>query len=131
MLNWYTSDFTTVEVEHHARKAGKSGYTFRKLFSIHFKTMINYSVLPLKAIIYGGITISILSFLTGSYFIWKKLMFNVPLGYTSLIVAILFSSGLIILGIGFIGLYIHKLYEFNLRKPNYFVNKILTATDDH
>jgi glycosyltransferase involved in cell wall biosynthesis len=131
LLNWYTSDFTTVEVEHHPRKVGKSGYTFRKLFSIHFKTMINYSVLPLKGIIYGGIIISFLSFLAGSYFIWKKLMFNVPLGYTSLIVAILFSSGLIILGIGFIGLYIHKLYEFNLRKPNYFVNKILTAKDDH
>lgn len=131
LLNWYTSNFVTVEVEHHPRKSGKSGYTFTKLFSIHFKTMINYSVAPLKSFIIGGIIISIISFITGSYFIWKKLMFDVPLGYTSLIVAILFSSGLIFLGLGFIGLYIHKIYEFNLHKPNYFVNKILTTTDDH
>ncbi len=131
LLNWYTSDFTTVEVEHHARKAGKSGYTFRKLFSIHFKTMINYSVLPLKLLIFGGILTSIISFFIGTFFIWKKLMFDVPLGYTSIIVAILFSSGLIFLGIGFLGLYIHKIYEFNLNKPVYFVNKILTLSNDN
>jgi glycosyltransferase involved in cell wall biosynthesis len=131
LLNWYTSDFTTVEVEHHPRKAGKSGYTFRKLFSIHFKTMINYSVLPLKLLIYGGILTSIISFFIGTFFIWKKLMFDVPLGYTSIIVAILFSSGLIFLGIGFLGLYIHKIYEFNLNKPVYFVNKILTLSNDN
>lgn len=131
LLNWYTSNFESVEVEHHTRKKGKSGYNFLKLFQLHFKTMINYSVLPLRLIIYGGMALSIFTFVIGLWFIFKKIFFSAPLGYTSIIVAILFTSSLIILGLGFIGLYVHKIYEYNLQKPNYFVNQILPAKNDH
>lgn len=131
LLSWYTGNFHMVEVEHHPRKSGKSGYTFGKLMKVYLRMIINYSVVPLRILIYGGLTMSILSFLMGTYFIYKKLIHDVPLGYTSLIVAVLFSTSLIILGLGFIGLYIHKLYEYNLQKPVYFVNKVLPAKNDH
>lgn len=131
LLSWYTGNFEMVEVEHHDRKAGKSGYTFFKLYKIYLRMLVNYSVVPLRILIYGGLLMSFITFLVGMRFVWRKLMFDVPLGYTSLIVAILFTSSLIILGLGFIGLYIHKLYEYNLQKPIYFVNKVLPSKNDN
>lgn len=38
------------------------------------------------------------------------MFFNVPLGYTSLIVAIFFSTGMIMMSLGIIGEYIRKIW---------------------
>jgi undecaprenyl-phosphate 4-deoxy-4-formamido-L-arabinose transferase len=38
------------------------------------------------------------------------MLYNVPLGYTSLIVAIFFSTGMILMSLGIIGEYIRKIW---------------------
>jgi glycosyltransferase involved in cell wall biosynthesis len=131
LLSWYTPNFSAVEVEHHERKKGKSGYNMIKLLRMHFKTIMNYSTLPLRMLMYTALIVFFISVFAGIVFIYKKVMHEAPMGYTSLIVAILFSSSLIILGLGFIGLYVHKLYEFNLQKPVYFIHQVLPAKNDH
>ena len=50
---------------------------------------------------------------------------NVPLGYTSLIVAILFSTSLILLSLGVIGEYLSRIYMVQNKKPLYSVKKVL------
>jgi len=46
----------------------------------------------------------------GIYFIYAKIMYNAPIGFTSIIVSIFFSSGLILFSLGIIGEYIRKLW---------------------
>jgi undecaprenyl-phosphate 4-deoxy-4-formamido-L-arabinose transferase len=53
---------------------------------------------------------ALLFFFSGCYFIYNKMFFNVPLGYTSLIVAIFFSTGMIMMSLGIIGEYIRKIW---------------------
>lgn len=131
VLNWYTTDFTIVEVEHHARKEGKSGYNFIKLVKLQYQTIINYSAIPLKVITFSALYIALFTFLIGLWFIFKKVFYDAPMGYTSIIVAILFSTSLTVYILGLIGLYVHKIFEFNLQKPTYFSSKILHKKDDN
>jgi glycosyltransferase involved in cell wall biosynthesis len=125
IINWYTGNIEVVEVDHYSRKKGKSGYTFLKLFSIYLNVLYHYSTKPLKIIIYGGLFTSIVSFLLGLKFIYQKMIYDVPLGYTSLIVAIMFSTSLILFCLGIIGNYLYKLYQMQQNKPPYSIQKII------
>lgn len=125
LFYWYTASFSNVDVEHHQRKIGKSGYTFLKLIRLYFNIVINYSATPLKLMIWCGFIVSLFSFILGIKFIYRKLVHEVPLGYTSLIVAILFSASIIMMSIGVIGLYLYRLYQSNQNKPQYLISEIL------
>lgn len=124
-INNLTFNIEHVDVEHHSRKSGKSGYTIFKLISLYLNILVNYSATPLKLMTYGGLFSALLSFLFGTRFIYKKIVHDVPLGYTSLIVSILFSTGLILFCLGIIGQYLYKLYQLQNQKPSFFIKQIL------
>jgi glycosyltransferase involved in cell wall biosynthesis len=125
VITWYTNNIETTLVLHEHRKQGKSGYSLKKLVSLYFNILINYSALPLKLMTYGGLLFSIITFIFGLRFLYRKLVHNVPLGYTSLIVSILFSTSLILLCLGIIGQYLYKLYQLQNKKPTYSVQKTI------
>ena len=125
VFHWYTSSFSYVEVEHHPRKQGTSGYTIFKLIGLYFKIVVNYSASPLKLMTWFGLTFSFISFLLGVRFIFRKLVYHVPLGYTSIIVTILFSASIIMFCLGIIGQYLYKIYQAQQNKPSYSISEIL------
>lgn len=125
LLLWYTGKIGFVQVEHHKREYKKSGYTTFKLFSLFFKLTISYTAFPLKIMIYGGFLSSFVTFVLGLYYIFRKTFFHVPLGFTSIIVTVLFSSGMIILCLGIIGEYILKIYRVQNSKPAYTISEII------
>ncbi len=125
IIHWYTSDIALVDVTHHERKAGKSGYTLPRLIRLYLSVFINYTANPLKLMIYGGLVSSIVFFCIGIWFIVKKITVGAPLGYTSQIVSILFSTSLIMLCLGVIGKYIFNLHQLQSGKPLYGIRKII------
>lgn len=126
IIHWFTSEVSFVEVDHHPRKSGRSSYGPFKLFSLYIQLMINYTALPLKLMTYGGLILSVISFSFGVFFLIKKIYFNVPVpGYTSLIVAILFSSSLMFICFGIIGQYLYRIYQKQNGKPPYSIRKII------
>lgn len=124
-LNWYNTNIQVVEVNHESRKKGKTGYSLTKLVYIYLNILYHYSTKPLKVIIFVGLFSSFISFLIGLRFIYNKLMHDVPLGYTSIIVAIMFSTSLILFCIGIIGNYLYKLYQLQQNKPPYSIKNVL------
>jgi polyisoprenyl-phosphate glycosyltransferase len=124
-LTWYSTNISLVDVEHQPRKKGKTGYSVSKLLSLYFNIAYYYSAKPLKVLTGFGLFSSFISFLLGTWFIYKKLVYNVPLGYTSIIVAIMFSTSLVLLCLGVVGQYIHKLYQLQQNKPPYSIKKVL------
>ncbi len=126
LLLWYTDDISFASVEHFKRKEGSSGYSKIKLINLALNLMVYYSAIPLKIMTWGGLISSVISFLTGLYFLLRKIIFHhVPVGYTSLIVAILFSTSLIIFSLGIIGEYIYRMYMLQNKKPSFSIKKIL------
>jgi len=125
VLHWYTSDFEFVEVIHLPRKYRQSGYSIRKLVKLMANLMLYYTMVPLKFLVYGGFFISLITFIYGTYFILKKIFLDVPLGFTSLIVTILFSTSIILFSLGVLGEYLSRIYQLQNRKPTFSIKKVL------
>ena len=125
LLLWYTGNIAFVEVDHHKRTSHHSGYSTWKLMKLSFNIVIYYTAVPLRVMTYGGFILSVLSFILAIRFIINKLIHDVPLGYTSLIVAILFSTSIIMLCLGMIGEYLTRIYKVQNKKPPYSIEKIL------
>lgn len=125
LLLWYTNNISYVKVEHQKRKSKKSGYSSIKLFKLTANIIIFYTAIPLRIMTYGGLIVSFISLCAGIRFIFRKVFFDVPLGYTSIIVSILFSTSLILFCLGIIGEYLSRLYKAQNKKPPYSIKKIL------
>ena len=102
-----------VDVIHHERLQGNSNYSTYKLVRMAFLILILHSSFPLKMINRIGLLMAILFFGIGIYFIIQKVFFYAPLGFTSIIVSIFFSTGMILFSIGIIGEYIRKMWIQN------------------
>ena len=125
ILHWYTDYVALATVEHHPRKYKSSMYSTRKIWSLLANIMIYYTTVPLKLMVYGGLLSSLFFLVLSVIFAAKKIFFNVPLGYTSLIVAILFSTSLILLSLGIIGEYLSRIYMVQNKKPLYSIKKVI------
>lgn len=97
-------------VLHAPRLTGKSNYSNLKLFKIALEILLFHSAIPLKLITRFGLMMSFVFFVLGCFYIWQKMFNDVQLGFTSLVVAIFFSTGMILLSLGIIGEYIRRIW---------------------
>ncbi len=120
LIRWNTDEFIELELKHAESKKLKSGYNFSSLFQYSIASIINTSDLPLRILSKIGFSISIVSFFIACYYLIKKIFYDVTVqGYTSLIVAIMLSTGLIMYTLAFISLYLSKIYRNQNSKPSY------------
>lgn len=122
IILWYTNRIEYIKVNHLASQK-RSGYTYSSLFDLSLRLSSLSSTMPLRIVRALGFFIFISSFLLGFYFIIKKFMFKVPIGYTSIIVTILFSTGIITFALGVIGEYLGNLIALSNKKPAYFIHE--------
>jgi glycosyltransferase involved in cell wall biosynthesis len=126
LISWYAPEVSYVEVNHEERKYGDSGYTQVKLFLMAQNLVVYFTSFPLRLIINVGFFVALISFLIGFYYIAKKLFFNVAVpGYTSIIVTILFSTGIIVFSLGIIGEYLMRIYAAQNKKPSFNIRETL------
>jgi glycosyltransferase involved in cell wall biosynthesis len=124
MLYWYTEHIQVVNVEFNAGEKNSSGYSSFKLVMMGLNLAVFYSSLPLRLMTYGGLLLSFFTFCLGVFYISKKLIWGAPVpGYTSLIVAILFSTSIMLICFGIIGQYLGKIYTVLNNKPTYSIRE--------
>ena len=87
--------------------------------------MIYYTVIPLKIMTFMGITTSLAAFIFAIFRIYRKMYFKVPMGYTSIIVTILISTGFLLFSMGILGEYLNRIYKVQNKKPPFSIKKIL------
>jgi undecaprenyl-phosphate 4-deoxy-4-formamido-L-arabinose transferase len=117
---WHTKMLAFCAVTTHPSKRAKSAYRGASLWRIAMGLIMISSTFPLKMVTYFGFALMSINFVVGMYFIVRKLFFSLPVeGYASLIVSILFSTGLLMLGIGIIAQYMSKLLLAVYGKPAY------------
>ena len=105
---------------------GESTYTLGKRLSLSMQAITSFSSYPLVMLFRFGFLISILSVMTGAYFLIKKLIYPeiVLSGFTFLIVVLLFSVGIIISSLGILGIYIDKLFNQTKNRQTFIVKHI-------
>jgi glycosyltransferase involved in cell wall biosynthesis len=103
---WVGFNRAEIEVRHAERKAGKSSYSFKKLFYLALDSILSYSQKPLMLFINLGIFISFISLCLALFFLIEHFYLSRTVaGWTSLIVSLYFLSGIIITCIGVVGIY--------------------------
>ncbi len=129
---WYGGRQYGIPYDRPERGAGKPGYSFRKLVNLAFDGIFNFSTVPLRMIFWMGLAISILSALGLLFFlalrIFKFEIFghssaDVP-GFTSIILAVLFLSGVQMLSLGVVGEYLGRVYLEVKNRPSYVVSQL-------
>ena len=124
MFLWYNPNPEFVQLNRVENGANKvSRYSLFKLIGLTFNVMLYTTTIPLRLFIYVGFSLSVINFLIGTFYIIKKLAFGSQVGYTSLIVSILFTSGIILIGIGIIGIYLSRLYSLMNKEPRYTIEE--------
>jgi len=100
-----------VEVDHLERQKGTSNYGLVKYFKYSLNLIINYSSWPLILIASLGFIVSIISFCLGFWIIIQRILdpnYGV-MGWNSLMVAICFIGGAILMSMGIIGEYLRRI----------------------
>ena len=116
----------SIDVEHQSRLNGKSSYSFTKLISLMFNTIISFSNKPLKIFVKFGILISFLSFLVGFYYLYLAITNQIEvLGFSSIIISLWFLAGIIITIIGVIGIYLGKVFNQVKGRPVFIIEEML------
>lgn len=128
LISWYTANIGKVYVEHLERKAGRSGYSVKRLIVLALNMLTNFSIGPVQVASMIGILFSLTGFGFGAFFFLKKLIFGVPVsGFTSIIVAVTIFSGVQLLTLGILGEYISRIHINVNRRPQYAVREIVTT----
>lgn len=107
------------------RQAGSSKWNYFKLFKFAIDGITSFSKSPLEIWFYLGIGIALSGFLYGIYYFIKTILFGIDVhGYPSLLIFILFFSGLQMIGIGILGNYIGRIFIESKQRPVYIARKI-------
>ncbi len=119
-----TRNIGTVLVEHSARSEGRSGYTLRKLLRLWLNMSTNFSLLPLRLSVFIGLLASLAGFVLGVAFVIEKLRHpEIPVGWASLVVAVVTFSGIQLLVLGVIGEYLGRLFLTHNNTPQYILRE--------
>jgi polyisoprenyl-phosphate glycosyltransferase len=124
MVSWIGFNSISIPVKHSSRKAGKSSYNFKKLRRLALDIVLSYSDKPLRLTVKFGLLVSSFSFIYLCVLIYQYFTGVITvMGYTSIIGSITFFSGIIILVLGVIGLYIGKIFETVKQRPIYIISE--------
>jgi dolichol-phosphate mannosyltransferase len=125
LLYWIGVDYVTVPLERDARFAGKSGYNLHKMLKLSMDRIFSFSMFPIRASIYSGIIISLLSFTLAIIFIIRRIMNLVAPGWTSIVVIVLFLFGINFIFLGVIGEYLGRVFIETRQRPKYIVKSVV------
>jgi len=117
-----------VTVRHDARSEGQSGYTLRKLLRLWMSMLVNASIMPLRFAAIAGIATSTIGLVAFVYVFVNHFLNREPLGWTSLMAALLVFSGTQLLLLGIVGEYIGRIYLHVSDKPQSIVRHRIEHT---
>jgi len=124
LLSWGTTNFGSVKVAHHPRKAGVSGYTLRKLITHAVNMLTGFSVLPLQLASLMGLAFTAFGFIILCYVLFRYFAdgARVP-GFAFLASIISIFSGVQLFTLGVIGEYLARMYLRVMDRPPYVVSQ--------
>lgn len=122
-----TNNIVNVDVNHRARQIGASGYTFKKLLGLWMNGFTSFSIKPLRITTLIGCLSAVAGFIYGIVVIVQKFVLpDRQMGFPSLMSAIVFFGGMIMIMLGLIGEYVGRLYISINNAPQYVIKKVYT-----
>lgn len=125
VLAWHSRGYSFADIRHDNRTVGRSGFNVFKLIAYTIQIIFTYTLLPLRIITWFGLSAFFICLGIICYYIYRKYTYGAELGFTTLIVSLFMSTGLILFSIGIIGEYISRLFILQSRKPPFIIKEIV------
>lgn len=130
MISWVGFNQIAIEYVRDERFAGETKYPLKKMIKFAKDGIIGFSSKPLKFITTLGLLSVLLSFIILVYTVISKILqADIERGWTSLMVAISFFSGVQLLSLGIVGEYIARIYDETKGRPLYVVEEKINIED--
>lgn len=129
-LAWAGFNSYTLTIDHNKRFEGRSSYSPLKLINHALNVAIANSNKMLYLAVYVGLFFSAVAFIGLFVVIYRYFYVGHFEGWSSLMVSITFFSGIILVALGIIGIYIGKVFEQTKGRPRYLISKTLNFEDD-
>ncbi|WP_150467027.1 glycosyltransferase family 2 protein [Francisella sp. SYW-9] len=101
-----------------------SRWGYKKLFKLAFTGIFSFSAVPLRMISLMGMIISIFALAYGLYTILANLLFGVGVsGWPTIVVSIMFFSGVQLISLGVLGEYISRIFDEAKNRPKYIIDE--------
>jgi len=131
LTHWIGFKSACIEFDRLPRNTGKTNYNFTTLVKLAVDAILSFSYKPLKVFNIIGLIIALFSFFSIIYWIIFKITTRKPVeGWTSMIIVILFCSGIIMMQISIIGEYVARIYEEVKNRPLFIVNKTIGINEN-
>ena len=127
MRTWVGFRQMGISVERSARRAGHTKYSPLKLLKLASDGIFAFSIVPLRAAALIGVLAIAISAVFSLYSVYAKYWLHSPQGFTALILAITFLSGVNLFFLGIIGEYVGRVYEETKARPHYVIRRIISA----
>lgn len=113
------------------RAAGETTFNRLNLMRLAWTGLTSFSVLPLRMASLIGLLLSSIAFAYGLYIVVEKMLLGVDVpGWPTVVVSIMFFSGVQLLFIGVLGEYLARVYEEVKGRPPYVVAEIVRSGDE-
>jgi dolichol-phosphate mannosyltransferase len=107
-----------------ARQKGVSRWTLAKKIKLVVDSFVGFSFAPVRAVTVLGTLFFVGACLWGATLVVSRLLNRIPVpGYTTLMIVILMSSGLILLSLGILGEYIWRILDAARGRPVYLIDE--------
>lgn len=118
--------YSTVKAVHLAREVGRSGYTLRKLVELWLNMLTNFSILPLRVATVVGFILAAISGVASIAVVIEKLINpDLPTGWASVIVVVLFLASVQLVAMGLMGEYLGRVLLKLNKLPQFSVRKVI------
>jgi glycosyltransferase involved in cell wall biosynthesis len=122
LFAWAGFRQTVVEYHRPARIAGRTKWSYWRLWNLALGGITSFSTTPLRIWTYVGLTTALGGLLYLAYVLARTLLHGVDVpGYASLICILLVASGLNMIGLGILGEYLGRVFMEVKQRPLYLV----------
>jgi glycosyltransferase involved in cell wall biosynthesis len=113
-----------VEYDRVERAAGISKFNYWKLWTLAIDGITSASTVPLRIWSYVGAIIAVFALAYAAFLTIKTLMFGaIVQGYASIMVSVLFLSGIQLISLGVLGEYVGRILTETKQRPIYLVRE--------
>lgn len=126
-IRWLGFRQAVLDVEHDERYEGKSSYNMKKRLNMALELLTSQSDKVLRLFAKLGFIMSSIAFLAIICLIVYKCVADVSIGWTSMIATTVLMSGMMIMVMGVVGIYIGNIFIQTKNRPLYIVRQVVNG----
>ncbi len=121
---WVGFNSTAIDYQPLPRADGKSNFGLRGSLSLALTGILAFSIAPLRALTLVGMVLSAIALGYGAWVVIEYFFAGIAVpGYATIVVGMMFFSGIQLLSIGVLAEYVGRIYEEVKQRPPYLISQ--------